>query len=65
MEAGRELNRKYALQGEWQPAWVHANFRVGHQAKQQFLTDRFAWRSGPVEDYPSCEAPQEKFVATE
>ena len=53
------------VQSAWQPAWLHANFRVGHQAKQQFLTDRFAWRSGPEEDYPSCEAPPEKFVATE
>lgn len=53
------------VQAAWQPAWVHANFRVGHQNKRQFLVDRFAWKGGQASDYPSCEAPKEKFVAIE
>ena len=52
-------------QAPWQPAWVHANFRIGHQNKRQFLVDRFAWQGGQASDYPSCEAPKEKFVAIE
>ena len=40
------------MQAEWQPAWVHANFRVGHEAKQQFLTDRFCLAQRPRRGLP-------------
>ena len=49
---GTELRGKHGMQGDWQPAWVHANFRVGHEAKQQFLTDRFALARRPCGGLP-------------
>lgn len=50
------------------PAWVHANYRVGHAAKREFLRDRLVWRAeeamilsggagrGSGGGYPVCPA---------
>lgn len=37
------------------PAWVHANYRVGHSAKREFLRDRLVWKADEASDsFPTC-----------
>jgi hypothetical protein len=37
------------------PAWVHANYRVGHSAKREFLRDRLVWKADEASaSFPTC-----------
>ena len=53
------------MQSAWQPAWVHANYRVGYKDKRQFLIDHSVWPGGEASDKPSCEVPDDRFTAAE
>ncbi len=36
------------------PAWIHANCRIGHEAKRGFLKERLAWNITDDSKYPTC-----------
>jgi hypothetical protein len=55
------MQRKYIHYAEaslrpsgFNPAWIHANYRIGHSNKRQFLKDRLVWKSPASEDFPTC-----------
>ena len=48
--------------GGLDPAWIHANYRVGHSAKREFLRDRMVWRADEfIKNFaiPSCPVAQD------
>ncbi|BDA50156.1 probable UDP-D-xylose:L-fucose alpha-1,3-D-xylosyltransferase [Coccomyxa sp. Obi] len=48
--------------GGLDPAWLHANYRVGHTAKREFLRDRMVWRADEfIKNYaiPTCPVTQD------
>ena len=47
---------KHGTTPDFQPGWLHANYRVGHVNKRDFFTHRRAWRAQQPDSYPSCAA---------
>lgn len=41
----------------WQPAWIHANYRVGRGAKRAYLKERGAWSISHDSGLPACSLP--------
>ncbi len=54
--------------GGLDPAWIHANYRVGHSAKREFLRDRMVWRADEfIKNYaiPTCPVSQDGVMVPE
>ncbi|CAK0732131.1 hypothetical protein CVIRNUC_000089 [Coccomyxa viridis] len=45
------------------PAWVHANFQVGKERKQEFLKQHSVWKLEAGREYPTCAPAPEAFSA--
>jgi hypothetical protein len=53
---------KYAAQvaemgldpADFKPTWIHANFRIGFDAKRAFLKDTKRWIVQREDDFPDC-----------
>ncbi len=51
------------LQRALSPAWVHANFQVGKERKQEFLKQHSVWKLEAGREYPTCAPAPEAFSA--
>lgn len=47
------------------PAWIHANFRIGHTAKRNFLRDHKVWRADEFSKkyvIPTCPVDPDRII---
>ena len=51
------------LQRAFSPAWVHANFQLGKEKKQEFLRQHSVWKVEAGREYPACAPAPEAFSA--